>query len=389
MIKQKNTLLVIISDSLSELIKKGEVTERYYNPGDFFDNVHILLINSDKPDLVHVQKMVGNAKLHLHNLPVGRKIFMKSLALRPFLLHYWARPAIELARLIRPSLIRCHGVELNAFVAYSIHKFLKLPYVISLHTNPDENRRYWSNTSIRERIRSFALRSVEEISLKHAQMVMPVYESLIPYIERMGINRFEVCYNALNPSKITKKLSYDLSNPSRLLWVGRLIPGKNPENIIRSLTYLPQTVLTIVGDGLLRESMMELAKEIGVNSRVEFIASLDNDTLCSNMKNYDIFVVHCEFGGVPKTVLEAFLVGMPVVINMRNGDPVPELTKNICRLTDNSPEGYRRALSELIRSSLSRQSLGESAYAHAAEYWSPEKTERKFVKIYKKILMKS
>ena len=40
---QKKTLLVIIPDRLTNLINKGEVTERYYNPGNLFDEIHLMM----------------------------------------------------------------------------------------------------------------------------------------------------------------------------------------------------------------------------------------------------------------------------------------------------------------------------------------------------------
>jgi hypothetical protein len=62
-------LLVIIPDRLSV------VTERYYKPGNLFPEVHILMTNEDRPDPATVQPMVGDAVLHLHNMPRGRKLF--------------------------------------------------------------------------------------------------------------------------------------------------------------------------------------------------------------------------------------------------------------------------------------------------------------------------
>ena len=56
-------LLVIISDALSDLVKKGEITERYYNPGNLFDEVHILMTVTDKVKIEDVQKTAGTAKL--------------------------------------------------------------------------------------------------------------------------------------------------------------------------------------------------------------------------------------------------------------------------------------------------------------------------------------
>ena len=45
-----DSLMVILSDRLSELIDKGEVVPRYYNPGNLFRTVHIVLCNDDRPD---------------------------------------------------------------------------------------------------------------------------------------------------------------------------------------------------------------------------------------------------------------------------------------------------------------------------------------------------
>ena len=63
------TLLVIVPDALSAIVKKGEFTERYYNPGNVFDEVHILMTNSDRVDSRDMQRTAGETKLHIHNLP--------------------------------------------------------------------------------------------------------------------------------------------------------------------------------------------------------------------------------------------------------------------------------------------------------------------------------
>ena len=55
----ESRLMVLIPDRLSDLVSKGEITERYYNPGNLFDEVHIVMTNDDKPDPVALQKMVG------------------------------------------------------------------------------------------------------------------------------------------------------------------------------------------------------------------------------------------------------------------------------------------------------------------------------------------
>ena len=72
-----STLLVIIPDALSGLVNKGEITPRYYNPGNLFDEVHILMTNDDQVKPEDMQRTVGEARLYLHNLPEDRKQFIK------------------------------------------------------------------------------------------------------------------------------------------------------------------------------------------------------------------------------------------------------------------------------------------------------------------------
>lgn len=82
-------LLVIISDRLSDLIRKGEVTPRYYNPGEHFDEVYILMTNDDRPDPGVLQRMVGRAKLFISNLPAEKRLFIRSLGWQSFLMRKW------------------------------------------------------------------------------------------------------------------------------------------------------------------------------------------------------------------------------------------------------------------------------------------------------------
>src|SRR5262245_23958563 len=110
-------LLVIIPDRLSDLASKGEITDRYYNPGELFPEVHIVMTNDDQPDPAAVQATVGSAKLFLHNLSAGKELLVKTLGWRPWLLKGWTEKAVALADAIKPSLIRCHGARLNAFAA--------------------------------------------------------------------------------------------------------------------------------------------------------------------------------------------------------------------------------------------------------------------------------
>ena len=132
--------------------------------------------------------------------------------------------------------------------------------------------------------------------------------------------------------------------------------------------------------------LRELAQQSGAAERIVFRPAVPNDELCASLPDYDIFAIRSDYFELSKSMLEALLSGLPVIVNRRPGDPVPELTDEICMLVDNTPDGYGMALQRLISDDAARERLGRSALAHARARWSPAATEAKFVEIYRELL---
>jgi glycosyltransferase involved in cell wall biosynthesis len=373
-------LIVVVPDRLSELSAKGEVTRRYYNPGDLFDEVHLVMTNDDRPDLDAIAPMAGRAELVLHNLELPS--FKRTLGWRPRLLRAWAAPAVELAASIRPRLVRCHGAHLNTIAAAEIKRALDIPYVVSLHINPDEDVR--SRAHGRERLEAEALRSVERVGLRNADLVLPVYEPIVPFLRRIGVSRYQVAYNVLNGDTLHRKADYTLHEPAKVISVGRQLAEKNPVNLVRAVAARPGMTLTLVGDGPAHDCLAELAGELAPD-RIELLRSVDNDALCELLSEHDLFATHSEYWEISKSVLEALLTGLPTVLNRRRGDPVPELTDHICVLVDDTPEGFGTALDRLVADDAAREALGRAAGDHAWREWGPPVTERRYADIYREL----
>jgi glycosyltransferase involved in cell wall biosynthesis len=208
-------------------------------------------------------------------------------------------------------------------------------------------------------------------------------------LERLGVKKFEVCYNVLNSVHLQKKTRYQLHQPPRIIYVGRLIAEKNPENIIRAVAALPETVLTIVGDGPIRLELEQLVSDLGLAARVRFRPSVLNDELCHLLTEQDIFAVHSDYWEISKSVLEALLTGLPVVINQRLGPAVPELEGDFVMKVENSSQGYLGAFLRLLSDDSFREALGKKAFSHARAHWSPEVTEKKYAGIYRSFLQRS
>lgn len=379
---QAERLMVIIPDRLSDLITKGEVTERYYNPGEYFREVHIVLTNDDRPDPSAVQQMVGEAHLQIHNLPTDRHFFVRTLGWRRRLMGHWTAKAVDLARVIKPQLVRCHGAAYNALAASEINRKLGIPYVVSLHTNPDGH----VGLSTIHRFQRFLANKLAYAGLREAAVALPVYESIRPYLERLGIARIELAYNVVSPALTSSKSDYQLHDPIQIISVGRQLVGKNPVSIIKAMVGLPGAQLTLVGDGPLHNKLQAMVDRAGIRNRVTFLRSLPNNELCRRLAEYDLFVVQTEFWEVPKTVLEGMLAGLPVIINAPNPNYVPEINSAVALLVDNNSDGYLLGLKKLIANDALRESLGREAERYAREKWDPVKTEARYVQIYRTLL---
>ena len=105
----ERNLLVIIGDDLGRLVDKGELTERYYNPGDLFPEVTLLAVYNGKPvDPGLLQLTVGSARLKL--VQVERPAVSATFGWNPRFLGRWFASA--LARIPSPpDLIRIHGIR--------------------------------------------------------------------------------------------------------------------------------------------------------------------------------------------------------------------------------------------------------------------------------------
>ena len=382
----RKTLLVIITDALSALIKKGEMTARYYNPGDLFDEVHILMTTADNPNPADVQKTVGRATLYLHNLP-GPPSFRHTLGWRPFLMKKWVEPGVALAREINPLLVRAYGNSINGYLAAQIKKQLGIPLVVSMHTHPDESwrKRIPWRTAFRTRLRAEFHKVFERESLSIADFTILVYKPIIEYAERFGAKRFELVYNTINPTHLRQKTSYKLHSPPRVISVGNQFQGKCPDNLIRAIAEL-DAELTMVGDGEYHDHLKSVAQECNVDDRVIFIPSVPNDNLCQMLPDYDIFATHNNYWGIPKAVMEPLLTGLPVVINRRYPEPTPELNGDWVMLVENTKEGYLNAIKKLLADDALRESLGRRGYDYAWKHFAPPEMEQKVVDLYRELV---
>jgi len=105
--------------------------------------------------------------------------------------------------------------------------------------------------------------------------------------------------------------------------VGRLVPGKGHEFLIRGLAEaavaMPSARLLVAGDGPLRGRLERLADRLGVSPLVRFAGHLDREGVAGALAAADVFCLCSDYENYSNAVLEAMASGLPVVATAVGG----------------------------------------------------------------------
>lgn len=165
--------------------------------------------------------------------------------------------------------------------------------------------------------------------------------------------------------------------PARILGIGRLIPRKGFDALIRATAALEQRGRTgfeveIVGDGPERQSLERLAETLGVGHRVRFAGTVSYADLPARYAAADIYALTSHAEGMPLVVLEAMATGLPIVATDVQGmQELVEDGSNGYRFAVGDHEALAQRLEELIANPASRAAFGVASRQRVERYsWS-------------------
>ncbi len=367
------TVLITMSDSLKKIIEKGELTKNYYNPEGLFQRVVFLVFSEEDQLELEASASVAGASCEFILIQAPKHFFIKMLGWRKPLVTFWAKGHLD--KIPKVDMVRSYGLHINSFIGTLIAKKQSVPHMISLHTNPKENmKRQLQDSPLRlgDLTKLLALRGLEKHSLVNADQVICVYQSICSYTSKW-IEKCEVVYNSIPPIPEVKN---NYASFKKAVLVGRLMPGKNPSNVIRALASLPSLRLDIIGDGPLRHELINLAKDLKVSDRCSFVQSMTNENLRKSLCDYDFAVSVNFYGGVSKVVLEYMASKVPIVSTYQNEGRLPEVIDSSCVLTLDDEKSWLEAIQKLGVSEEFRLHLSEQAYQRylASGAASSEKT---------------
>lgn len=112
-----------------------------------------------------------------------------------------------------------------------------------------------------------------------------------------------------------------------ILFVGRLVEGKQPGDAISAFARLrethPTAELVVCGDGPLKPHLTEQVSNLGLKDAVTFLGHLSYEEMPAVYRGVDALILPSRAEGLPRAVLEALGSGVPVVVsNLEQVAPV-------------------------------------------------------------------
>jgi glycosyltransferase involved in cell wall biosynthesis len=182
----------------------------------------------------------------------------------------------------------------------------------------------------------FLRRKIIVNSLSRAEGVIAVSDALKDTMVRNGVpkDKITVVLNGVN-TDLFKPMDKEqcrrtldiLPNEKVILFAGNLVPTKGVVDLLDTFFSLSSRIrdlrLVIVGDGPLKDVLIQKAKNMNVSELVRFAGTQPHDLMSVWMNACDVFCLPSHSEGCPNVVLEAMACGAHVVATKVGG--IPEL----------------------------------------------------------------
>ena len=167
--------------------------------------------------------------------------------------------------------------------------------------------------------------------------------------------------------------------------VARLEPVKRLDVLLRALARLSGVELVVVGEGQERGRLAQLAAELGVGQRVQFVGP-QRDVL-PWLAACDLFVLSSDWEGLSMALLEAMAARLPVVATRTGGTPdlvVPDVTG--CLVPPGKADTLAAEIGRLLENADLRREMGRAGARRVAEGFSADQMIDRTVHLYDELL---
>ncbi|OBB01787.1 glycosyl transferase [Mycobacteriaceae bacterium 1482268.1] len=180
----------------------------------------------------------------------------------------------------------------------------------------------------------------------------------------------------------------------RILGVGRLVPGKGFDDVIRAMPSIPNAELVVVGGPDKAEldsdgeacRLRALAKELGVGRRVHLHGGVAREGMPAMLRSADVVACAPWYQSSGIVPLEAMACGIPVVASAV-GDMLDSVVHDVTGrlISPKKPAEIAAAINPLLRDPFLRQSLGLAGRDRVCARYSWDRIAAETLRIYDQV----
>jgi glycosyltransferase involved in cell wall biosynthesis len=229
---------------------------------------------------------------------------------------------LELCQKENPDIVHANNrFFFTTVCAAALKKLMRKPLIVTLHLGP-------MNFKGRG-VLGLAIRIYEGVIsrsiVRLADEVMAVSGAVRDHALKLGARPDDVVEvpNGVDAQEFKPGVVSGSNGAKKVICVGRLIQNKGVQFLVGAaplvLSRHPNTKFIVVGDGPMKEDLIQLAGRLGVGSAFNFLGTVPS--VADLLRSCDLLVRPSLTEGMPLTVLEAMASGLPVVASNVAGTP--------------------------------------------------------------------
>jgi glycosyltransferase involved in cell wall biosynthesis len=154
------------------------------------------------------------------------------------------------------------------------------------------------------------------------------------------------------------------------IFIGRLLPHKHVDVMLRALAQSPGVTGLIVGSGPERDRLIALAGELGIGDRVSFESPASHEDVIARLRAARLMVFPSTREGFGVAVLEAYAYGVPALVVQHPDNAALELVRDgvtgvICDL---APDRMGAEIRTYLGDPILQARMSKAARTTAAAY---------------------
>ena len=302
-------------------------------------------------------------KLHSFKHPIRRFRAFKAVGFtRPFLFIKTLGYANVFSK-FQPDLIYAHFLSIPSTIALGAAILLDVPLGISGHARD-----------------VFEYPDRVDQKIKSAKFISICNKNAFGKLKGQNV---KLIYHGINPGEIEVGAGVKRAEPPMILSIGRYVEKKGMEYLIRAAKALKDSgrefSLVIIGGGPLEPRLKSLTESLGLQNEVVLAGEQSFEDVRKTMHLASVYAqpsIDASGGdsdGVPNTLIEVALAGVPIVTTDAGGIRDFLSEENAILVPQKNPEKIAEGIIELLENENKAKELSANAKSRALEMFNTEK----------------